>query len=174
MRKIVLTVLLTLTGIGMQAQGFGLKGGFNFSNLTGDNTENFNVYSGFHVGVLYEIGLLDHVSIQPELLYSVQGAKRKNDEIKLNYFTVPAVLKLYLNDGFNIQAGPQFGMLLSESDNFEAFKSKTFDFGFTGGIEFFVTDGLFVQARYYYGTKEVSGNTDISNRVVQASLGYIF
>ena len=174
MKKVVFIALFTLTGITMHAQAFGVKGGFNFSNLSGDNTDDFNVSTNFHVGVLYEIELLDHVSIQPELIYSVQGAKRKNDEIKLNYFTVPAVLKIYLNDGFNIQAGPQVGMLLSESDNFEPFKSNTFDFGFTGGLEFFVTDGLFVQARYYYGTKGVSGNADISNRVVQASLGYIF
>jgi opacity protein-like surface antigen len=174
MKKIVLIALFALMGITMQGQAFGVKGGFNFSNLTGENSDDYNVYTSFHVGVLYEIELLKHVKIQPELLYSVQGAKRKNDEIKLNYFTVPAVLKIYLNDGFNIQAGPQFGMLLSESDNFEAFKSKTFDFGFTGGVEFFVTDGLFVQARYYYGTQEVSSTTNLNNRVVQASLGYIF
>jgi opacity protein-like surface antigen len=174
MKKIVLIALLLLAGITMQAQAFGVKGGFNFSNLSGDNTDNFNVYTSFHVGVLYEIQLFDHVAVQPELLYSVQGAKRKDDTIKLNYFTVPAVLKIFINDGFNIQAGPQVGMLLSESDNFEPFASNTFDFGFTGGLEFFITDGLFVQARYYYGTNEVSSNTDINNRVVQASLGYIF
>lgn len=174
MKKIVIIALVALSGIAMQAQSFGVKGGFNFSNLKGEGTDDYNVHTSFHVGVLYEVPLLDFLSVQPELIYSVQGAERRNDEIKLNYFTVPAVLKVYLNDGFNIQAGPQFGMLLSESDNFEALKSETFDFGFTGGLEFFVTDGLFVQARYYYGTKEVSGISDIKNRVVQASIGYIF
>lgn len=174
MKKIVLIVLFALMGVTMQGQAFGVKGGFNFSNLTGEDSDNYNVYTSFHVGILYDIKIVDILDFQPELLYSVQGAKRKNDEIKLNYFTVPAVLKLKLTKGFNIQAGPQFAMLLSESDNFEPFKSKTFDFGLTGGVEFFVTDGLFVQARYYYGTQEVSGTTNLNNRVVQASLGYIF
>lgn len=174
MKKIVFIGLSVLCGFCMQAQSFGVKGGFNFSNLKGEGPDDFNVLTSYHVGLLYEVYVLDFLSIQPELLYSVQGAERRNEDVKLNYFTVPAVLKIYLSDGFNIQGGPQFSMLLSESDNFEAAKSETFDFGVTGGLEFFVTNGLFVQARYYYGTKNVSGVSDIKNRVVQASLGYIF
>ncbi|MXN89931.1 outer membrane beta-barrel protein [Flavobacterium sp. Sd200] len=174
MKKIVLIVLLAFTGITMQAQAFGVKGGFNFSNLKGSGTEDFNVHTSFHVGVLYEIEVFDFFKVQPEILYSQQGAKTRTDDIKLNYFTVPVLAKLYITDGFNVQAGPQFSMLLNESDNFEAYKSETFDFGFTGGLEFFINKGLFVQARYYWGTTEVSGVRDIKNRVVQASLGYVF
>ena len=157
----------------MQAQ-FGIKGGLNFANLKGGHTDNFNVLTSWHLGLVYEKHITKAFSFQPEFLYSVQGAKIKDDEIKLNYFNVPLMLKIYLGDGFNIQAGPQLGMLVSESDNFAPYKSETFDFGFTGGLEFFISDGFFVQARYYSGTKEVSGNTDLKNTVVTASLGYMF
>jgi hypothetical protein len=175
MKKFLLTAAFAMFGFStMQSQSFGIKGGVNFANLSGDGANDFNVLTNFHVGALYEVQLLDFLSLQPELIYSVQGAKVQQDEIKLNYFTVPLMLKIYLNGNFNIQAGPQFSMLINESDNFAPFKSETFDFGFTGGLEFFVTEGLFVQARYYAGTKEVTELANLKNRVVSVSLGYIF
>jgi len=176
MKKILLTALLILGGFSAQAQ-WGIKGGLNFANLKGDSDGNLNVLTQFHIGAVYEISVIDPFSIQPELLYSVQGAKVKGtygDDIKLNYFSVPVMAKIYLTDGFNIHGGPQFGMLLSESDSFSPYNSKTFDFGFAGGLEFFVTDGLFIQGRYYGGTNKISGNTDLKNTTVQLSLGYMF
>jgi hypothetical protein len=173
MRRLLFTFLLVFAGFSAQAQ-FGIKGGLNFSNLKSDRADNFNVLTNWHVGILYEAGLNSSISIQPEFLYSVQGAKLRREEFKLNYFEVPVLLKVYLTEGFNIQAGPQFGMLLSESDNFDRFNSETFDFGITGGLEVFLTDELFVQARYYQGTKDVTSNTNLKNTVVSASLGFIF
>jgi len=177
MKKLLLAAALALGCYGANAQSWGIKGGVNFANLTGDGDGNLNVLTSFHAGLLYEIHVVDIFSIQPELLYSVQGAKIKggsDNEIKLNYFSVPVVAKLYLTDGFNIQAGPQFGMLLSESDNFKSYNSNTFDFGVAAGLEFFITDGLFAQARYYAGTQEVAQNADLKNTTVQVSLGFIF
>ena len=173
MKKVLLTIFLAFAGFTAQAQ-FGIKGGFNFANLKGDGPDNFNVLTNWHIGVLYEADLNSFISVQPEFLYSAQGAKLRNEEIKLNYFSVPVLLKVYVTDGFNLQAGSQFGMLLSESDNFSRYNSETFDFGLTGGLEYFITDGFFVQARYYQGTKDVTNNTDLKNTVVSASLGFIF
>jgi len=173
MKKSLLTIFLIFIGLTAHAQ-FGIKGGLNFSNLRSDGPDNFNVLTNWHVGVLYEAYINSSISIQPEFLYSVQGAKLRSEEFKLNYFEVPVLLKVNLTDGFNLQAGPQFGMLLSESDNFSRYNSETFDFGLTGGLEVFVADGLFVQARYYQGTKNVTSNTNLKNTVVSASLGFIF
>lgn len=174
MKKLVLTAILALAGVAGAYAQFGIKAGLNFANLKGDGAEDFNVLTNFHIGALYEARVFEHVYVQPELLYSVQGAKVEDEEIKLNYFTVPVLLKIYINGSFNLQAGPQMSMLLSESDNFKPFKSETFDFGWTGGLEFFVTDSFFIQARYYGGTTDISGNTDLKNTVVSTSLGFVF
>jgi Outer membrane protein beta-barrel domain len=174
MKKFLLTAAMAIGCIVSANAQFGIKAGLNFANLKGDGAENFNVLTNFHIGGLYEARVFEHVYLQPELLYAVQGARVDNDEIKLNYFTVPVLLKIYLNGNFNLQAGPQMSMLISESDNFKPFKSETFDFGWTGGLEFFVTDGFFIQARYYGGTKEISGNTDLKNTMVSASIGFVF
>lgn len=157
-----------------QAQDLGIKAGVNFSNFGGGDADGFNVLTGFHAGIFTEVQLLKHLSFQPELLYSKQGAKRQDAEYELNYLNVPAVFKLYLNEGFNIQAGPQFGLLISESDNFNGFNSKTYDLGVALGAEFYIADGLFVQGRYIYGTSSVSSERDIKNTGIQVSLGYQF
>lgn len=173
MNRFLLTVAALICGITMQAQ-FGVKGGLNFSNFRGDASDNFDVATNWHVGVVYDSEITSYLSIQPELLYGVMGAEIDDNKIKLGYFSVPVMLKIYPTQGFNIQLGPQFGMLVNESDNFDAFKSETFDFGLAAGLEFFLTNNLFIQARYYSGSKKVSDNVDIKNTAVTASIGLMF
>lgn len=174
MKRFFTAVILVAAAAQVSAQDLGIKAGVNFSNFSGDDANGFNVLTGFHAGIFTEVQLLKHLSFQPELLYSKQGAKYHDTEYELNYLNVPAVFKLYFNSGFNIQAGPQFGLLISESDNFNGYNSKTYDLGVALGAEFFVTDGLFIQGRYIYGTSSVSSERDIKNTGIQVSLGYQF
>lgn len=73
---------------------FGLRGGVNFSTITGkvangDKLDN-NINTGFHVGVNAEIPVGTGSYIQPGVLYSQKGAEFKNDsQIKLTYIEVP-------------------------------------------------------------------------------------
>lgn len=174
MKKLFVAAALIAGCFCSHAQDLGIKAGVNFSNFAGNDSDGFNVLTGFHAGIFTEVQLFKHLTFQPELVYSKQGAKLQDTEYELNYLNVPAVFKLYFNDGFNIQAGPQFGLLISESDNFNGFNSKTYDLGVALGAEFFVTDGLFVQGRYIYGTSSVSSGRDIKNTGIQVSLGYQF
>jgi len=175
MKKFLLTAAALTCGLAMHAQ-FGIKGGFNFANFRGDDAKGFNVLTSYHIGASYEshIGRSKHFSIQPELIYSRQGAKVDDNKIELGYFNVPVLLKIYPTSGFNIHLGPQFGMLINESRNFKAYDSQTFDFGLAAGLEIFATDNIFLQARYISGTKNVSGYADIKNSLVQASVGIQF
>ena len=173
MNKFLLTIAALASTFAMQAQ-FGIKGGLNFSNFRGDASDEFNVSTNWHLGVLYEAEITSRFSFQPELLYSVMGAENDDRDYKLGYFSVPLMLKLYPTDGFNIQVGPQLGMLVNESDNFDGFDSETFDFGLAAGLEFFLTNNLFIQARYYSGSKRVSENVDLKNTAVTASIGLMF
>lgn len=173
MKKILLTAAAITFACSMQAQ-FGVKAGVNFANFRGDGADNLNVLTTWHAGVVYEAEITKDFSFQPELLYSVSGAKNDDTEYKLSYFTAPLMLEFYPTEGFSIQAGPQLSMLVNETDNFEGFKSKTFDLGVAAGLEFYLTNNLFVQARYYNGIQKVSANADIKNTVVSASLGVTF
>ncbi|SHG64733.1 hypothetical protein SAMN05444481_10671 [Flavobacterium frigidimaris] len=82
MKKIILAaVLFMATSATIQAQllKIGVKAGVNFANQTGDASFSGIDYSkdgitSYHAGLIAEVKLLEKFSIQPELLYSTQGA----------------------------------------------------------------------------------------------------
>ncbi len=67
-------LMLSLTS---QAQvKFGAKAGMNLSRFT----EDFETMKpGFHAGVYAQINIAPMFSIQPEVLYSMQGNRRRNE-----------------------------------------------------------------------------------------------
>lgn len=195
MKKIILSSILFATlAFSANAQvpdiKLGAKGGVNFSNITNSDMDS---KTGFHIGVLAEAFLGEQFSIQPEIIYSSQGAKLKNDNssLKLNvdYINVPIMAKYYVADGFNIQAGPQFGFLtkaewkgefggISATEDIKD-SLESFDFGVNFGLGYELPVGVFFDARYNLGLTKVnkesiSGEDDGKNSVFQVSVGYKF
>ncbi|MDR2221921.1 MAG: PorT family protein [Flavobacteriaceae bacterium] len=144
MKKIVLSVLaIGAFAFTANAQTpdikLGAKAGVNFSNLSNLNSNedgieiSSSMKTGFHIGVLAEIFINEKFSIQPELLYSTQGAKNKISEsdygvavnvntfTKIDYINVPIMAKYYVIDGLSIQAGPQIGFLTSAKTKLDSF-----------------------------------------------------
>ncbi len=179
MKKVILLTMLLMLGTVSQAQGvkFGIKGGANFANLDGDNLESDNITS-FHGGVFVELGLTPSFAIQPEALYSSQGAKVEgSDDINFDYINIPVMARFYvLPKILSIDAGPQFGFLVN--DNFDSipgdFKTKSFDFAVAGGATVDIAAGFFASARYVVGLTEASEEAKIKNMTAQLSLGYKF
>jgi hypothetical protein len=180
MKKVILlTMFAVLTGFGSQAQSlkFGVKAGANFSNLDGDDFDGDNLTS-FHAGVLAEIGIFQNFAIQPEVMYSSQGSKVDGDDLKLDYISVPIVAKFYLiTDRLSIEAGPQFSFLIND-DGFDGiitdYKNENFDFAAVGGVGLNITQNFFASARYVVGLTDTSKDAEVTNRVIQLSLGYKF
>jgi opacity protein-like surface antigen len=156
---------------------FGVKAGVNFSTLEGDNTYDLSHYTNFHFGAVLELGIFQNFSIQPELLYSSQGAKVDSDavkDIKYDYITVPVLAKFYLiTDKLSLEAGPQFSFMINENVP-DQFESKTFDFALAGGLAYNITNNFFVQARYVAGLSEAAKDAEITNKVIQLSAGIKF
>ncbi|WP_460582842.1 porin family protein [Hymenobacter arcticus] len=100
---------------------FGIKAGVNEAVLKGRVGEDATYKTYFHAGVFYEAKLIGPLSIQPELLYSLQGSQLKgattvaNYTTQLNYIQVPILLKATLGPVF-VEAGPQFGYLVAAND----------------------------------------------------------
>ena len=180
-KGIVLAVLLILGISTSQAQllKFGVKGGLNFANYTGGDVDGFDFKSitSYHAGVVAEIKIFENFALQPELLYSSQGAKVNSeavDDINFNYVTVPVLAKFYLiSDRLSVEAGPQFSFLIDDNVG-DQFESESFDFAAVGGIGLNITDNIFAQARYVVGLTEASKDAEVKNRVIQVSLGYRF
>ena len=94
MKKIILIPILTLFCFMVNAQdkstrrsdiSFGLKGGLNFSMISGDDTDGLDGRIDFHIGVVNEIPISDKFSFQPEILYSSQGDKMSIDDIDIDF-----------------------------------------------------------------------------------------
>ncbi|MBG6061402.1 opacity protein-like surface antigen [Flavobacterium sp. CG_9.1] len=187
MKKIILVaVVLLAASVDMQAQlvRFGFKGGLNYANQNGSqitvNSDNYNTdaITSYHAGLVAELKLTDGFSIQPELLYSTQGATYKNavEEFKneLGYLSIPVLAKFNLNKTVSLDLGPQASFLLSERNEFDVKNAETFEFGVAGGLSLNVTKNFFIQGRYVLGLTEASKEAEVKNSVLQISAGFKF
>ncbi len=180
MKNLFFTIILILLNtVNSEAQmlKFGVKAGANFNSLDGDDAKGFDTYTSFHFGALLEVIVFENFAIQPELLYSSQGAKVSEENVKdinFSYVTVPVLAKFYLiTDKLSLEAGPQFSFLVNENVS-DQFESKSFDFAAVGGLGFNFTENIFAQARYVAGLTDTTKDAEIKNRVIQISVGYRF
>jgi len=160
---------------------FGAKLGMNISSLNGDDVTNIDAKTGFVVGVTAEVFLTEKFSIQPELLFSQQGARSKgNFTYDLNYITLPVMAKYYITKGFSVEAGPQFSFLVKDEFILENggatmdTEVANFDLNANVGLGYKFDNGIFVQTRYNLGLIDLSEDTGVKNGVFQMSVGYQF
>jgi hypothetical protein len=166
---------------------FGLKAGVNYSNFTNASFPT-DPLVGFHGGGIVAFKITNNFLIQEEFLFSTQGAKIKKgssleeQDLKLNYISVPFLLKYRSNIGLYIEAGPQVGMKASEEVKGITSKefAKKLDLAAAGGIGFQSKIGLGIGVRYVYGISKVGDfdasniKNDFSNNNIQASIFYVF
>lgn len=80
--------------------GYGIKGGLNIANLTGDDIEYTDPRMGLAIGGFLTYSISEMFAIQPEIYYSMQGAKKEVDDIdcewKYDYIQIPALVKFYI------------------------------------------------------------------------------
>ncbi len=201
MKKLMLFAAIAVFGFAkVQAQGeiqFGAKAGVNFAKLTGDDVEDADGRTGFHIGGLVEIPISEKFSVQPEIVYSQQGLQSKSNfdgieiesKLKLDYINIPVMAKFYVSEGFAIEAGPQFGFNVSskfeaERDG-ESFKENAedvagFDLSLGAGLSYKLDSGLFFQGRYMFGLSNVNQaeeegfDDNLTNSVLSLSIGFMF
>jgi opacity protein-like surface antigen len=162
---------------------FGVKAGLNISTISNSD---LNSKAGFYGGVFANIPVAQDFSVQPEVLYSGMGGKAKsNSNVKLNtdYIAVPVMLQYNLIPNLYVEAGPQFGFLISAKGKANGSSVdvkdnlKTFDFGIGLGAGYYFTQNIGVNLRYTAGLSDVPKNNpgDASrNGVFQVGLAYKF
>lgn len=218
MKRIIITifaivVVLTLSSASVSAQGLtaGLKGGMNIANLHGKDVEELEEEigadlvskMGFCAGGFITYSLSDMFAIQPELLFSMKGAKAEREilgetmkvTIKVNYLEIPVLAKLSIPTPGNVKpslfVGPSLAIKLSgkskweyagesEEEDIEELKSTDFGLVFGAGIDFGLGQGkLTVDARYTLGLTKVhepeeEEEIDIKNGAISIMVGYSF
>ena len=180
---ITASLFLLFTAKAQQAH-FGLKGGVNISQLNFNNNTTTDSKVGVHAGFLAHIHASKTWALQPELLYSLEGAQQKIGNSKvtynLNYLNVPVLLQYMFSNGFRLEGGPQIGFLLSAKTktgsitvNNNSFKSTAFSIPL--GLGYLTSSGVGLDARYVFGLSNIHDSENdptIQSNVFQLGLFY--
>jgi len=169
---------------------FGIKGGLNLTNLYVNDVSNEHMKVGFNAGVYAKLPVTRGFSIQPELLYTVKGAKENYNNFiqgtgeyrfNLNYLELPVLAVVNLAPNFNIHAGGYVAYLVSANvknvdnngtiqgasdlgtDNFQRW-----DAGLVGGAAFDIGN-VTLGARYNYGLRNIGKSGNLSGDLTQNS-----
>jgi hypothetical protein len=183
---------------------FGIKGGANAANINGSlftEIEDLDWKNsvGFCAGVFLELNFGRILTIQPEVLYTLKGAKPTFEEGELSgtekltfdYIEIPLLLKLRLPTGsFHpfIFGGPAIGFNLTakykdivDGETYEGdiddFKKLDYSFVLGGGLQ--LGSSLHLDVRYTMGLQKLIQLPDleafdIKNGVISATLGLAF
>ena len=205
MKKLFLGAAIAMSSLTF-AQQFGIKGGMNVSSLSEDsNLSDQGSKIGFNAGVFMNAPLAENFSIQPEVLYNDLGSKVTRSTTvngntysadyarNLGYISVPVMFQYNATPAFYLEAGPQFGFLVSANDKYKSSTNgntnnsnivaldkdafNTFDFGLGLGAGYYFTPQFGLTARYVAGFTDIykDNNGDaVKNNVFQVGLAYKF
>jgi len=190
--------LLVFSGVSnAQELKFGPKVGANFSSFSG--IKDSKSKTGVYFGAVAEVKFLGKFSIQPEVLYTVQGAKYSaisiptgsvDGEINNHYVSVPIIFKYKIIGGLGLEVGPKFDFLAKSENKLGSFTKDTkdafesFNLGLALGLGCDLPLGFFIDARYNIGLSKIDKDISIAgipieaknikNDVFQIGVGYKF
>ncbi|HEY4110742.1 porin family protein [Puia sp.] len=191
MKKLALVLFAGISFATAHAQvQFGLKGGANFSTQTGSDAGDSRTLFNFNAGAFLRLPVVPGFGIQPELVYSAQGAAYHvggvDDNFHANYLNIPILFKWSHRAGPYFETGPQIGFLLSAKehvqgnsfDDKESYKSA--DFAWVFGVGYKIPRSpVGIDFRYNIGLSNVEdrdatgNNGSIRNDVLQLGITYV-
>ena len=198
MKKVMVCLfacLMTLAAtecVNAQKVNFGVKAGLNLSTW---NYDDASLRPGFHAGGFATVQFSRMFAVQPEVMYSMEGAawegkldafgfslanaKVTSTVHKLN---VPVMLQFTPISMLTIEAGPQFGFNLAvshhsksniagivetESDvDVDKENYNMFEMGIAAGLKLNLTRNMAIGARYVYGISPIFDEGRLFSRQV--------
>jgi hypothetical protein len=165
----------------------GIKGGLNVFTINNENNAGYDSRVGIHFGLLGHVHVKPHFALQPELVYSSQGARYTDLDdntyyYHLDYVNIPILFQYMFDNGLRLEAGPQLGILVKatsvlDNNSIDLNDVRPFDFSLSVGASFVIpATGFGMDARYNLGVNNINKNSGPSstNRGIQLGLFYIF
>lgn len=165
MRILLIVILFIGYSLNAQRQAYGIKVGSNLSKLVGDDTNGVTFNVRPQLGFFMQIPIDDFGVFQPELLHTGYGYQLEGfggePDIGLNYLALIVLTKIIIFKKFSLDAGPQFGLLLSAKDKegiLTNIKSDFYnrDFGVNLGFSYDLLKKITASFRYYVGLTDVT------------------
>ncbi|MDZ7607291.1 MAG: porin family protein [Cyclobacteriaceae bacterium] len=191
MKKFAL-IALSLVCIGhislfAQEVEWSAKAGLNFSTL-GKVDANFQPKIGYHAGVAAEFITTPYFSVQPELVYSLQGATIDQTQgvyQNYHYLNVPLVFKIYFYEDASFDIGAQYGYLLKAAykDDLGSINRtddvNRHDFALVFGFSYKLNEKFLFNLRYNMGLSNtgdviIAFEQRVTNKTLQLTAAYIF
>jgi opacity protein-like surface antigen len=150
---------------------YGIRGAYNISNLDfkPDPTFENKHRNNMAIGGFVEFIPTESYSIITELQYSAEGGG-KDESLRVSYIQLPVLFRLHLGSYFSVGVGPQVGLKTwSHEDGF-----KNLAYSGVAGIEYMLSDILFLDARYTYGLSNILDNSssfEARNTNIQIGIG---
>jgi len=172
MKRSLLTLLFVALSITAMAQDttFGVRAGINVSNLdidpnpTLDNSHR----NGYFFGGFVNWKLSNQSALSTELQYSQEGGK--TEALQADYIQMPLMLKYQMFSRLSIGAGAMPSLKIwSYEDGFSAFTVSGI-----AGIEYLISNMLFIDARLQYGFTNVFDDkspNEATNTTFQFGIG---
>lgn len=186
MKKLFLANLFFLFFLNVNAQlHLGAKAG---ANLTKINGESFNskYRLGYQLGgyLYYDLSKIFGLQLEVQFNQSnTQVTDRYSDVLfntfdkgkRLNYITVPALLRINSQGGLTLLVGPQFSFLADSDKNIIQNGKKLFnstDIGLVAGVDINLRPFI-ISGRYVWGITNVSSMGDkANNRQIQIGIAF--
>lgn len=202
-KKLIILIAIVISGISYSSAGiinYGVKGGINFSNLSGKDWHAASYYkTSFHAGAFLDVNLLGIIGVETGLYFSQKGwvdQTKDGDEniiqqssFTYNYLDIPVLLRFKPIPLVSLFVGPQASVYLNnnyvitDSEGEEnTYTEEHDDYGFTNPDFAFVIGthtnlplGIFLSASYDIGlTSLYTNDQKIYNRTIKVSVGYKF
>jgi hypothetical protein len=171
MRKLLFLIFIVSAGLASAQpvtetpfKYFGFQAGVIISNMnfnlgsTAPDTTIKSVWKpGFTFGFILQIPLVEKLSLQPEYSFTRRYGTDQSigTDFRLDYFSMPLLLKYGISDRFDLIAGPQFDLLINAQSTS---KGESTDIthiveerciGVVGGLEVHITSEFFISGRYF-------------------------
>lgn len=179
MFAIAAVLVITTSSVFAQKLDFGPKLGANLTKIDGVKFKDGYELS-YHVGAFLELDFNKNWGIQPEILFSQTTSKIDSGfaaiynnigsdlikkDVKLNYLTIPVLLRINAGSLLTFNVGPQFGILMNKNVSLwengkSAFKGG--DFAAVVGAQLNISK-LRIYGRYNIGLANIS-DIDNSNK----------
>ena len=199
MKKVILSAIavVTFTVLSQAQVKVGIVAGGNLSNLqgagVGSKLISTNAFRGYHAGLVADVQVLNHIYLQPKVLFTHTGAKYTDcnngaaTKLVMNSIEVPLNI-LYKADlpfgkvfagagpvisygftGKQEQSGQSTKLYSAQMKNW---KRIGIGANVLAGFEF--NNGLFASAGYQMGLKDMyKTDANIKNRALSVSVGYL-
>lgn len=175
----------------------GIRAGVNVATLSNIDAD---FKTDFYAGTILSLNLAQRYTLQPELIYTRQGANNvvfvdeetgqpnRQEDVTIQYLSLGVVNKFYFVDGFHGLVGPSLDMKIGKNFPRIDFDDDDYggvDLGIALGLGYTLPFGLTVEGRFKTGLLDAFNNDyflgifddpdKVSlNRLFQIGLSYSF